>query len=65
MKLAENTHPDPDAVPFMLGGSLFMHNPPIPMEICFPDGNRPKDASNYFLNPDCSCKVETGGNAVG
>ena len=26
-------HVDPEVVPFMLGGSLFMHNPPIPMEI--------------------------------
>ena len=43
-----------------------MRNPPIPMEICFPDGNYPKDAPNYFLNPDWSpCKVETGKNAVG
>mmetsp|Transcript_57433 Transcript_57433/g.171327 ORF Transcript_57433/g.171327 Transcript_57433/m.171327 type:complete len:153 (-) Transcript_57433:1507-1965(-) len=60
------THPDPYCVPFMPGGSLFMRNPPLPMEVCFPDGNYPADAPKVLLNPDMSvCKEETGKNAVG
>eukprot|EP00804_Cyclotella_cryptica_P008551 CCRYP_007538-RA/>CCRYP_007538-RA protein AED:0.23 eAED:0.23 QI:87/1/1/1/1/1/3/80/154 len=65
-ELFENTHPDPYCVPFMPGGSLFMRNPPLPLEICFPDGNYPADAPKYTLNPDMSiCRPETGKNAVG
>mmetsp|Transcript_15132 Transcript_15132/g.20612 ORF Transcript_15132/g.20612 Transcript_15132/m.20612 type:complete len:155 (-) Transcript_15132:293-757(-) len=62
----EATHPDPYCVPFMPGGSLFMRNPPIPLEICFPDGNYPADAPKVLLNPDMSvAKPETGKSAVG
>lgn len=65
-ELHSNTHPDPYCVPFMPGGSLFMRNPPIPMEVCFPDGNYPKDAPKVTFNPDMSvCKKETGKSAVG
>jgi NADH dehydrogenase (ubiquinone) 1 beta subcomplex subunit 9 len=65
-ELFENTHPDPYCVPFMPGGSLFMRNPPPPLEICFPDGNYPADAPKVTLNPDMSiCRPETGKNAVG
>jgi NADH dehydrogenase (ubiquinone) 1 beta subcomplex subunit 9 len=50
----------------MPGGSLFMRNPPPPLEICFPDGNYPADAPKHTLNPDMSvCKPETGKLAVG
>jgi len=50
----------------MPGGSLFMRNPPPPLEICFPDGNYPHDAPRYTLNPDMTvCKTETGKSAVG
>lgn len=50
----------------MPGGSLFMRNPPPPLEICFPDGNYPDDAPRYTLNPDMTiCKTETGKSAVG
>lgn len=60
------THPDPYCVPFMPGGSLFMRNPPLPLEICFPDGNYPADAPKVLLNPDMSvCKEETGKSATG
>mmetsp|Transcript_20827 Transcript_20827/g.30022 ORF Transcript_20827/g.30022 Transcript_20827/m.30022 type:complete len:163 (+) Transcript_20827:113-601(+) len=60
------THPDPYCVPFMPGGSLFMRNPPLPLEVCFPDGNYPADAPKVTLNPDMSVsKVETGKSAVG
>mmetsp|Transcript_7581 Transcript_7581/g.10879 ORF Transcript_7581/g.10879 Transcript_7581/m.10879 type:complete len:155 (-) Transcript_7581:400-864(-) len=65
-ELHVNTHPDPYCVPYMPGGSLFMRNPPIPLEICFPDGNVPADAPNYTLNPDMTVsKEETGKSAVG
>lgn len=65
-ELHSNTHPDPYCVPFMPGGSLFMRNPPIPLEVCFPDGNYPKDAPKVTFNPDMSvCKKETGKSAVG
>mmetsp|Transcript_13156 Transcript_13156/g.15826 ORF Transcript_13156/g.15826 Transcript_13156/m.15826 type:complete len:163 (+) Transcript_13156:62-550(+) len=65
-ELFDNTHPDPYIVPFMPGGSLFMRNPPLPMEICFPDGNYPADAPKYTVNPDMSKSTpETGKSAVG
>ena len=65
-ELFEFSHPDPYCVPFMPGGSLFMRNPPLPLEVCFPDGNIPADAPKVTLNPDMSiCKEETGKSAVG
>ena len=61
-----STHPDPYCVPFMPGGSLFMRNPPPPIEVCFPDGNVPADAPTVTLNPDMSvCSPESGRNATG
>jgi len=65
-ELYNNTHPDPYCVPYMPGGSLFMRNPPLPMEICFPDGNYPADAPKVHLNPDMTvAKEDTGKSAVG
>uniref|UniRef100_A0A7S2EN98 NADH dehydrogenase [ubiquinone] 1 beta subcomplex subunit 9 n=1 Tax=Trieres chinensis TaxID=1514140 RepID=A0A7S2EN98_TRICV len=65
-ELYQFTHPDPYCVPWMPGGSLFMRNPPLPMDICFPDGDYPEDAPKVTLNPDMSvCKPETGKSAVG
>lgn len=65
-ELHEFSHPDPYCVPFMPGGSLFMRNPPLPMEVCFPNGNYPADAPKIEFNPDMSvCKKETGKSAVG
>ena len=65
-ELFEYTHPDPYCVPYMPGGSLFMRNPPPPLEICFPDGNYPHDVPRYTLNPDMTvCTTETGKSAVG
>jgi NADH dehydrogenase (ubiquinone) 1 beta subcomplex subunit 9 len=65
-KLFEYTHPDPYCVPFMPGGTLFMRNPPPPLEVCFPDGNYPADAPKVTLNPDMTiCRPETGKSAVG
>jgi NADH dehydrogenase (ubiquinone) 1 beta subcomplex subunit 9 len=65
-ELFQYTHPDPYCVPYMPGGSLFMRNPPIPLEVCFPDGNYPVDAPKHTLNPDMTvCKPETGKSAVG
>jgi len=47
-------------------GSMFMRNPPPPLEVCFPDGNYPADAPNYTINPDWSiCTPENGRNATG
>ena len=43
-ELFSNTHPDPYCVPYMPGGSLFMRNPPIPLDVCFPDGDIPEGA---------------------
>ena len=43
-----------------------MRNPPLPMEVCFPDGNYPADAPKIEFNPDMSvAKKETGKSAVG
>uniref|UniRef100_A0A7S2KZH1 NADH dehydrogenase [ubiquinone] 1 beta subcomplex subunit 9 n=1 Tax=Leptocylindrus danicus TaxID=163516 RepID=A0A7S2KZH1_9STRA len=65
-ELQEYTHPDPYRIPFMPGGSMFMRNPPLPMDVCFPDGDIPADAPKVTLNPDMSiCKEETGKSAVG
>ena len=60
-ELAEFTHPDPYRIPHMPGGSMFMRNPPLPMEICFPDGDLPADAPKVELNPDMSiCREGSG-----
>ncbi len=65
-ELHANTHPDPYCIPYMPGGSLFMRNPPIPLEVCFPDGNYPADAPKVLFNADMTiAKEETGKNAVG
>eukprot|EP00979_Chaetoceros_neogracilis_P000490 scaffold111_cov201-Chaetoceros_neogracile.AAC.3 len=65
-EMHKNTHPDPYCVPFMPGGSLFMRNPPPPLEVCFPDGNYPEDAPKVLFNPDMSvCKEDTGKNYTG
>mmetsp|Transcript_19162 Transcript_19162/g.28379 ORF Transcript_19162/g.28379 Transcript_19162/m.28379 type:complete len:163 (-) Transcript_19162:1289-1777(-) len=65
-KLFDMQHPDPYCIPYMPGGSLFMRNPPLPMSVCFPDGNLPDDAPDYTFNPDMTvCKPETGKSAVG
>ena len=63
-RVVEFTHPDPYCVPGMPGGSLFMRNPPLPMSVCFPDGDLPEDAPKRELNPDWSTAVE-GGHASG
>ena len=50
----------------MPGGSRHMRYSPLPMEICFPDGNYPANAPKYAINPDWSiCKPETGKAAIG
>jgi hypothetical protein len=51
----------------MPGGSKFMRNPPLPISVCFPDGEKlPADAPTYTVNPDFSIsRPETGRNAVG
>ena len=43
-----------------------MRDSPLPMEICFPDGDYPADAPDHFINLDWSvAKKETGKAAVG
>ena len=43
-----------------------MRNPPLPIEVCFPDGDYPPDAPLYTLNPDMSvCTPDSGRNATG
>jgi NADH dehydrogenase (ubiquinone) 1 beta subcomplex subunit 9 len=65
-ELFANMHPDPYVVPTQPGGSKFMRNPPLPMSVCFPDGNLPHDAPRYEINPDWSvASKETGRNATG
>jgi hypothetical protein len=60
------THPDMYKVPYMPGGSKYMRNPPLPLSVCFPDGNYPPDAPLYEVNPDMSIATpENGRNAVG
>ena len=53
-KLWNYTHPDPYRNSIMPGGTKFMRNPPLPMDVCFPDGNYPADAPNYEIDPDWS-----------
>ena len=65
-ELFEFMHPDPYCLPTMPGGSKFMRNPPLPMSVCFPDGNLPADAPRYEVNPDWSvASVDTGRNGDG
>jgi NADH dehydrogenase (ubiquinone) 1 beta subcomplex subunit 9 len=65
-ELFKNMHPDPYRVPCSPGGSKFMRNPPPPMSVCFPDGNLPKDAPRYEINPDWSvASKDTGRNGTG
>lgn len=65
-ELFEYTHPDPYVVAYMPGGTLYMRNPPPPLEVCFPDGNYPADAPKVTFNPDMTvCKPETGKSATG
>jgi NADH dehydrogenase (ubiquinone) 1 beta subcomplex subunit 9 len=60
------THPDPYVKAYLPGGTLFMRNPPPPIEVCFPDGNYPDDAPHYTVNPDMTFSTpETGKSAVG
>ena len=40
-RLEKATHPEPYIAPSMPGGSLFMRNPPPPLEVIFPDGVPP------------------------
>jgi len=65
-ELFANLHPDIYKNPYMPGGSMFMRNPPLPMNICFPDGNYPADAPKFEVNPDMSYATEDSGrNATG
>ena len=65
-ELFEHFHPDIYRNCYMPGGSKFMRNPPLPMDVCFPDGNLPADAPKYEVNPDMSvARPETGRNATG
>jgi NADH dehydrogenase (ubiquinone) 1 beta subcomplex subunit 9 len=58
------THPDPYCNPVMPGGSKFMRNPPLPMDVCFPDGNYPANAPKYEVNPDWSKATPENGKAA-
>jgi len=65
-ELFDESHVDPYCNPYMPGGSSFMRNPPLPIDICFPDGKYPADAPLYVLNADMTqVKKETGKAAVG
>ena len=58
--LFEYTHPDKYCIPHMPGGSKFMRNPALPLEVCFPDGKIPKNVNQRVINPDLSTMVEGG-----
>jgi len=62
-ELFEYSHPDPYRIPHMPGGSMFMRNPPLPMDVCFPDGDLPADAPKVELNPDMSISREGSGKS--
>ena len=47
-ELFKCSHPDPLIAHYMPGGSSFMRNPAIPLEVCFPDGI-PEGYSKYDL----------------
>eukprot|EP00546_Thalassionema_frauenfeldii_P007786 CAMPEP_0178922536 /NCGR_PEP_ID=MMETSP0786-20121207/16211_1 /TAXON_ID=186022 /ORGANISM="Thalassionema frauenfeldii, Strain CCMP 1798" /LENGTH=165 /DNA_ID=CAMNT_0020596917 /DNA_START=45 /DNA_END=542 /DNA_ORIENTATION=- len=66
-ELQDNTHPDPYVCAYMPGGTLYMRNPPLPIDVCFPEGTEvPADAPKITFNPDMTvCKEETGKSAVG
>ena len=42
-KVDHYTHPDRYIFNYMPGGSLYMRNAPIPLDVCFPDGEIPDD----------------------
>ncbi|KAH7471113.1 hypothetical protein PRIC1_003075 [Phytophthora ramorum] len=42
-KVDHYTHPDRYIFNYMPGGSLYMRNAPIPLDVCFPDGVIPDD----------------------
>lgn len=37
-KMVEYSHPDKYIPAYMPGGSLFMRNPPLPLDVCYPHG---------------------------
>eukprot|EP00596_Hydrurales_sp_CCMP1899_P009326 CAMPEP_0119033754 /NCGR_PEP_ID=MMETSP1177-20130426/823_1 /TAXON_ID=2985 /ORGANISM="Ochromonas sp, Strain CCMP1899" /LENGTH=157 /DNA_ID=CAMNT_0006990745 /DNA_START=94 /DNA_END=567 /DNA_ORIENTATION=+ len=53
-QLAAQTHPDPYIKPYMPGGSMFMRNPPFPIEAMYPPGMIPKEFSKRRINIDYS-----------
>jgi len=52
-RLEYHVHPDPYVAPYMPGGSLFMRNPAIPLEVMFPEGI-PEGYSKRRVNIDFS-----------
>ena len=57
------THPDRYLINYLPGGSLFMRNPPLPVEVCYPHGV-PEGVSKRELNVDMS-NVREGEMAKG
>ncbi|ETV73979.1 hypothetical protein H257_11294 [Aphanomyces astaci] len=55
-ELEKYTHPDPYVVVHMPGGSKFMRNPPLPLEVCFPDGIIPDDVE---VSPVKAINIDT------
>mmetsp|Transcript_15346 Transcript_15346/g.33854 ORF Transcript_15346/g.33854 Transcript_15346/m.33854 type:complete len:155 (-) Transcript_15346:176-640(-) len=51
--LKAQTHADPYIASYMPGGTLFMRNPPMPVEALYPDG-LPEGTSRRRLNIDMS-----------
>ena len=56
-------HPDRYLINYLPGGSLFMRNPPLPVEVCYPHGV-PEGVSKRELNVDMS-NVREGEMAKG
>ncbi|CAM9740616.1 unnamed protein product [Heterosigma akashiwo] len=57
-KLVTYAHPDKYIVPWMPGGSLFMRNPALPLEVCYPEGFPEGVHKKEYINIDMSPVVE-------
>ncbi len=67
-KLHEYTHPDPYIRAYMPGGSLFMRNPPLPLDQCYPLGipeDVKKEMGDVELDIDCIPSRDGKGARIG
>mmetsp|Transcript_5543 Transcript_5543/g.7649 ORF Transcript_5543/g.7649 Transcript_5543/m.7649 type:complete len:151 (-) Transcript_5543:147-599(-) len=62
-KLISYSHPDKYIVPWMPGGSLFMRNPALPLEVCYPEGIPEDVHEKEYVNVDMT-PVGEGGSVL-